>query len=103
MKKSYLHHTPCPAKGINTIQTQDGTVILRLNRKNGRAITLGKKHIPNIYLDRMEGFIWSLIDGKRTLMDISSSLMRYYSEEEIYPRVVALVRALASYRYVYIK
>ena len=61
-----------------------------------------KPEVSQIHLDEMGNFIWPLIDGKRSILDISVLVHEEFGEkaEPLYNRLVQYIRNLESYEFV---
>ena len=61
-----------------------------------------KPKVSQIHLDEMGNFIWPLMDGKRTVYDISQLVKEEFGEkaEPLYNRLVQYVRNLESYGFI---
>lgn len=64
-----------------------------------------KPKISYIHLDEMGNFIWPLMDGKRTVYDISELVHEEFGEkaEPLYNRLVQYMRNLESYGFIRFK
>ena len=63
---------------------------------------LKKPKTTQIHLDEMGNFIWPLIDGKRSILDISEFVHEEFGEkaEPLYNRLVQYIRNLESYEFI---
>ena len=63
---------------------------------------LKKPETTQIHLDEMGNFIWPLIDGKRSILDISVLVHEEFGEkaEPLYNRLVQYIRNLESYEFI---
>lgn len=63
---------------------------------------LKKPKTTQIHLDEMGNFIWPLIDGKRSILDISKLVSEEFGEkaEPLYNRLVQYIRNLESYEFI---
>lgn len=61
-----------------------------------------KPEVSQIHLDEMGNFIWPLIDGKRSILDISKLVHEEFGEkaEPLYNRLVQYIRNLESYEFI---
>lgn len=63
---------------------------------------LKKPKTTQIHLDEMGNFIWPLINGERSIMDISKLVHEEFGEkaEPLYNRLVQYIRNLESYEFI---
>lgn len=63
---------------------------------------LKKPKTTQIHLDEMGNFIWPLIDGKRSILDISKLVHEEFGEnaEPLYNRLVQYIRNLEGYEFI---
>ena len=63
---------------------------------------LKKPKTTQIHLDEMGSFIWPLIDGKRSILDISVLVHEEFGEkaEPLYNRLVQYIRNLEAYEFI---
>ena len=86
--------------------SEDGKVTILQENKglfNFIAQKLFKKpRISQIHLDDMGNFIWPLLDGERSLYDISVLVKEEFGEkaEPLYNRLVQYIRTLKSYGFI---
>lgn len=61
-----------------------------------------KKRISYVYLDEMGSFIWPLLDGKTSIMDLGKRVQEKFGEkcDPLYERLCEYVRRLESYNFV---
>ncbi|MCR5793659.1 MAG: PqqD family protein [Lachnospiraceae bacterium] len=85
---------------------EDGSVILDVENTglfNLIAQKLFKKpRISHVHLQGQGNFIWTQIDGERTVYDIAQLLKAEYGEEAepLYPRLVQYIKTLESYSFI---
>lgn len=62
----------------------------------------GKPRFTKVHLDTNGSFIWTLIDGKRTVEDIAGLVHEEFGEkaEPLYPRIVKYFQIMESYHFV---
>lgn len=67
-------------------------------------VVMKKPKVSQIHLDEMGNFIWPLIDGKRSVMDISSLVKEHFGEkaEPLYNRLVTYFQMLDNYGFIII-
>ena len=108
MKKesgNYLEKIPSRNESINWTVDGEGIVTLEIENKgvfNKLAQKLLKKpRITYIHLDENGSFVWPLIDGKRTVMDIAQLVDEHFGEKAkpLYERLVKFFQILESYNF----
>lgn len=65
---------------------------------------LFKPRVSQIHLDEMGNFIYPLIDGKKTIMDISVLVKEHFGDkaEPLYNRLVIYFQMLDEYKFIII-
>ena len=106
---NYLDFVPVHNENIEYKTDENGNIILLVENKgifNTIAQKLFKKpRISQIHLDEMGNFIWPLIDGTRSVYDISELVKAQFGEkaEPLYNRLVQYFKTLESYGFVTFK
>jgi len=106
---NYLDFVPVHNETIKYKTNEEGNVTLFVENKgifNTIAQKLFKKpRISQIHLDEMGNFIWPLIDGTRSVYDISELVKAQFGEkaEPLYNRLVQYFKTLESYGFVTFK
>ena len=104
--KNYLDYIPVHSDKHSYSISDEGNVTIYMENKgafNKVAQTLFKKpKVSQIHLDEMGNFIWPLMDGERTVYDISQLVKEEFGEkaEPLYNRLVQYVRNLESYGFI---
>lgn len=87
---------------------QDGQVTLEIENK-GVWNTLFQKilkkpRISYVHLDEMGSFVWPLIDGEKTILEIGKAVEERFGDEAkpLYERLVKYFQILESYHYIYL-
>ena len=84
----------------------DGMVTLNIENKgvfNKVAQTLFKKpRVSHVHLDEMGSFIWPLIDGKKTVLQIGELVGEHFGDkaEPLYERLSKYFQILDSYGFI---
>lgn len=88
------------AQGKITIYMENKGVFHWLAQK-----LLKKPEVSQIHLDEMGSFIWSLIDGKRSVYEIGGKVKEKFGEkaEPLYERLVMYMHNLESYGFIQMK
>lgn len=110
MKKKENYLEKIPAKSDYKWTTDDnGTVTLEIENKglfNKIAQKLFKKpKISYVHLDKMGSFIWPIIDGEKSILDIAEAVDKEFGEEAkpLYERLAKYFQILSSYGFVTFK
>lgn len=104
--ENYLERCPLREKAIGWTQDDAGLVTLEIENKgvmNRIAQKLLKKpKISYIHLDEIGSFVWPMIDGERTIMDMGKPLEAHFGEkaQPTYERLAQFFRILESYGFV---
>ena len=103
---NYLDLIPEKAPSIKWHRDLKEKIILEIEN-TGMFNTIAQKvfnkpRYTKVHLDRFETFIWPLIDGKRSVMDIAACVKEEYGEkaEPLYPRIVKYFQMVESYHFV---
>lgn len=106
LSANYLDYIPVYKQGLEYKTDDDGSVTLYQENKGlFYFITqklLGKPRISQIHLDEMGTFIWPLINGEHSVMDISVSVKEHFGEkaEPLYDRLVTYMAMLERYGFI---
>lgn len=110
MKKEENYLEKVPVKGnFEWNKDDDGIVTLQIENKgifNKIAQILFKKpRISYVHLDKMGSFIWPIIDGEKSILEISEAVDNEFGEEAkpLYERLAKYFQILASYGFVTFK
>ncbi len=104
--QNYLERIPHRPSEINWKTDDEGTVTLEIENRgfmNRVAQKLFKKpKISYIHLDKMGSFIWPVMDGKKTIIDIGKEVEAHFGQEAhpLYERLAQYFRILDSYGFV---
>lgn len=82
--------------GIVTLEIENKGAVNRIAQK-----LLKKPKVTYIHLDENGSFVWPLIDGKRTVMDIAQLVDAHFGEKAkpLYERLVKFFQVLESYHF----
>jgi len=63
---------------------------------------LKKPKVSHIHLDEMGSFVWPLIDGEKTIMDIGIPVEEHFGEKAkpLYERLAQFFRILENYHFI---
>jgi len=104
--QNYLDFKPQRSPEIGWNTDDKGVVTLEIENKgwaNRIAQKLFKKpKISYVHLDEMGSFVWPLIDGNRSITDISVFVSEHFGEkaEPLYERLAKFFQILESYHFV---
>lgn len=89
-------HWTADEKGIVTLEIENKGVANRIAQK-----LLKKPKITYIHLDENGSFVWPLMDGERTVMDIAQLVDAHFGEKAtpLYERLVKFFQILESYHF----
>ena len=83
-KENYLEKIPSRSADINWSTDENGIVILDVENKGivNRIFQklLKKPRISHIHLDEFGSFIWPVIDGKKTIIDIGVIVEEHFGD-----------------------
>ena len=106
IKGNYLERYPAHTDGLDWSKDEEGIVTLSIENRgifNKIAQKLIKKpKISYIHLDEMGSFVWPLIDGERTIIDIGEHVTEHFGKdaEPVYERLAKFFQILDSYGFV---
>ena len=104
--ENYLDLKPQKSDKISWSQ-QDGKVTLEIENKGfwNRVFQklLKKPKISYIHLDELGSFVWPLIDGEKTVLEIGKAVEAEFGEKAnpLYERLIKYFEILKSYHFVY--
>ncbi|MDE7320747.1 MAG: PqqD family protein [Lachnospiraceae bacterium] len=108
-QKNYLDLVPERAKQIIWETDEDGMVVLQVentgvfNRIAQKVF--GRPKYTNVHMDKYGSFLWPLIDGKKTVMELAELEKEAFGEEAepLYPRIVKYFQIVESYHFIRFK
>ncbi len=105
ISENYLERKPVRAdltwskdeKGVVTLEQENKGVMNRIAQK-----LFGKPEITYVHLDEMGSFIWPLLDGKTTILDLGKRVEEAFGEKAnpLYERLVKYLQILESYGFI---
>lgn len=107
--ENYLNKIPFHKEGLHWSQEQNGNVTLEMQNRgiaNRMAqLILRKPKISYIHLEKMGSFIWMLIDGRSSILEIGKAVgMRFGDKAEpLYERLSQYIKTLESNGFVITK
>lgn len=100
--ENYLEKIPVRSAEIKWSADEKGNVTLDIENK-GLAnriaqVLLKKPKVSHIHLDEMGSFVWPLIDGEKTIIQIGEDVKEHFGEkaEPLYERLAKYFQILAS-------
>ncbi len=105
-QKNYLDLIPERASGLAWTQDDEGIVVLEVENTgifNRIAQKFFKRpKVTKVHMEQFGSFIWPLIDGKRTVMELADLLKERFGEEAepLYPRVAKYMQIMESYHFI---
>ncbi|MGN0368298.1 MAG: PqqD family protein [Wujia sp.] len=103
---NYLEYVPVHNPKYQSTVEEDGRVtILQEHKGVFYFLTqklLKKPRFTQIHLDEMGSFIWPLMDGNRTVMEIAQLVKEHFGEkaEPLYNRLVTYMATMESYEFI---
>ena len=108
-KENYLEKIPVRSEKIGWSSDENGIVALEIENKgivNKICQKLFKKpKISYVHLDKTGSFVWPIIDGEKTILDISEDVKKEFGDEAnpLYERLCKYFQILQSYGFVTFK
>lgn len=105
-QENYLDRIPVRNDSINWSADEDGKVTLEIENKgiaNRLAQKLLKKpKISYVHLDEHGSFVWPLIDGERSILNLGEDVDAHFGEaaHPLYERLAQFFRILDSYGFI---
>lgn len=105
-QKNYLDLVPERAAAINWKKDEDGTIVLEVENTgafNRIAQKLFKRpKYTKVHMEKYGSFLWPLIDGERTVMELAQLQKEAFGEEvePLYPRIVKYIQIMESYHFI---
>ena len=85
---------------------ESGAVTLHIENKGFvkklTQILLGKPKVSHIHLDEMGSFIWPILDGEKSIIEIGKDVSAHFGEnaEPLYERLAKYFQILDSYGFI---
>lgn len=108
-KGNYLDRIPVRTEGLSWEKGEDGIVVLRVENTgifNRMAQKLFRRpRYTSVHMDKYGSFLWPLIDGEKTVMELAGLQKDAFGEEvePLYPRIVKYFQIVESYRFIEFK
>lgn len=104
--ENYLDKKPLRSQKLSW-SAENGKVSLAIENKGPwnrlAQILLKKPRISYVHLDEIGSFVWPLLDGSRTILEIGKDVRDEFGDqaEPLYERLADYFRILESYRFIY--
>ena len=108
-QKNFLEVKPCRFESLTWKADYNGMVTLEIENKgffNRMAQKFFKKpQISYVHLDEMGSFLWPLMNGDSSILDLGKRVEVKFGEKAypLYERLAQYIQILNSYRFVYWK
>ena len=108
-QKNYLDLVPEKAQELPWSKDEEGIVVLEVENTgvfNRIAQKLFKRpKYTKVHMEKYGSFLWPLIDGQRTVMELADLQKAEFGEEvePLYPRVVKYMQIMDSYHFITLK
>lgn len=105
-KQNYLDLVPVRDSMLRWSQDEEGTIVLKVENTgvfNRVAQKLFKRpRYTKVHMEKYGSFLWPLIDGKRTVMELADLQKAAFGDEvePLYPRVVKYMQIMESYHFI---
>lgn len=108
-QKNYLDLIPERAAGLLWKKDENGIIVLEVENTgffNRIAQKLFKRpRYTKVHMEKYGSFLWPLIDGERTVMELAQLEKEQFGEEvePLYPRIVKYIQIMESYHFIRFK
>ena len=105
-KENYLERIPSRAEHFKWTADESGVITFQIENKgafNRIAQKFFKKpRISYVHLDEMGSFIWPLIDGEKSILQIGGYVEKHFGEKAnpLYERLAKYFQILDSYGFI---
>lgn len=105
-QKNYLDLVPEKAQELPWSKDEEGIIVLEVENTgvfNRIAQKLFKRpKYTKVHMEKYGSFLWPLIDGNRSVMELADLLKAEFGEEvePLYPRVVKYMQIMESYHFI---
>lgn len=106
---NYLDLIPMKAEGLEWYTDYNGKVVLKIENTgffNALAQKVfGRPRFTKVHLDEQGSFVWPLIDGKKTVMELALLQKEHFGDavEPLYPRIIKYFQIVESYHFIKFK
>ena len=109
INENYLEKIPVRNENITWKQDENGSVTLEIEN-TGFFNTVAQKFfkkpkISYVHLDENGSFLWPLLDGEKSILDLGVLVKEHFGEkaEPLYERLTKYFQILESYKFVSFK
>lgn len=108
-QKNYLDLVPERSSALTWSSDEEGIIVLEVENTgafNRVAQKLLKKpKVTKVHMEKYGSFLWPLIDGEKTVMELADLQKEEFGEEvePLYPRVVKYMQIMESYHFIRFK
>lgn len=105
-QRNYLDLIPERAQGLSWETGEDGILVLQVENTgvfNRIAQNVFKRpRYTKVHMDKYGSFLWPLIDGKKTVMELAGLQKEAFGDEvePLYPRIVKYFQIMESYHFI---
>lgn len=105
MSDNYLERKPKRREDLAWSNT-DGNVTLEIENKGifnrVAQFIFRKPKISYVHLDEMGSFLWPLLDGTKTIIDLGVDVEKEFGDkaQPLYPRLAKFFQILESYKFI---
>jgi len=106
INENYLERKPVRKEGLSWTQYEDGNITLEIENTGFFNIVaqklLKKPKVSYIHLDENGSFLWPLLDGEKTILELGVSVKEKFGEkaEPLYERLTKYFQILESYKFI---
>ena len=103
--ENYLERIPVRNEKYGWTE-KEGNITLEIENKGffnkACQLILKKPKVSYVHLDEMGSFIWPLLDGEKTVMELGEDVDAHFGEKAhpLYERLVKYFQILESYRFI---
>ena len=104
--ENYLERRPMRASGIAWSQDEKGLVTLDIENKGVfnkiAQVVFKRPKVSHVHLDAIGSFVWPLIDGEKTIVDLGVEVDEHFGEKAhpLYERLAKYFQILDSYHFI---
>ena len=107
--KNYLELRPCRKEELEWSVNEEGKIALHVENKGFfnrfAQKTFRKPKVSYIHLDSFGSFLWPLLDGEKTIIELGEKVEAHFGEEAspLYERLAKFFQILDSYHFIDMK
>lgn len=106
ISENYLERKPSRKENINWTIDEEGIVTLEIENKGIFnkifQILLKKPKVSYIHLDEMGSFLWPMLDGEKTIVELGEEVENRFGEKShpLYERLAKYIQILYGYNFI---